>query len=137
MELDADKLEKLVSVVAATVQTDGPQPAAYLVELMAGYDPREQESRLHKLTQIIDLDDRLPTESEWTELKRIVLESGLYKKTRVDLATSSQAAKDLMEYLHPKLSRTSVEQSGGLRQEVSPLTPKEVEVFEDWFFGEF
>jgi hypothetical protein len=138
MTIDTDKLEKLLSVVTATVSADGPQPAAFLVKLMAGYDPRERSSWLYNLVARIDLEDRLPTETEWTLLKERVLESDLYRDEPVTLDTSHEAARQLMEYLHPKLSRTTVDQTvlAG-KQEVTPLTPGEVETFEDWFLGEF
>lgn len=90
-----------------------------LAMLSIGLDPRVDTGPLYALVYKIFKDGRLPEEHEWTQICDLVVESPLYKPSRVDLKASQQATERLMEYMYPK--RKAVELSGGLEAASAPV----------------
>lgn len=112
------------------------EPAGFLAAIMTGTDPRESVSRLYRL--MIKIGEDTPTQGQWEELRELVLDDPVYKPTRVSFQASQQAARSLLQYLHPRLR--SMEVTGHLSAAIgitAPLTKEDVKSFEDWFTGEF
>lgn len=114
------------------------EPAKFLASLMAGIDPRGKDSRLYRFIKQIRDEDRLPNDAEWRKLCNLVLSTDLYRPVPVGLADSHNAAKQLMEYLYGKKKAISVRGKVAHKHIViKPLTPEEIETFEEWFNSEF
>jgi hypothetical protein len=112
------------------------EPARFLASVMTGSDPREPVSPLYRM--FLKIGEDPPTPGQWRELRDLVLGDPAYKPTRVSFTASAKAAKSLLEYLHPKLKSTEV--SARLSAAIgitAPLSPEDVQTFEDWFSGEF
>lgn len=114
------------------------EPAKFLASLMAGIDPRGKDSKLYRTIKQIRDEDRKPSNSEWRQICNLVLSTDMYRPVPVGLAESSQAAKQLMEYLYGKKKSVSVRGKVAHKHVIlKPLTPDEIEEFEVWFTSEF
>lgn len=141
--IQIEQLHKLMEDVERVSKRQGsPSPGEFLATVMSGQDPRPMDSPLYELVRKIALreftgGDPHPSEEEWTTIQTMVLDSDLYKASRVPIEQSLTAAQKLMEYLHAKMK--AVEVSGGLdvKVEVKPLTGDELDAFKERFDDEF
>lgn len=112
-----------------------PEPLEFLASLAAGVDPRTL-SDVYIVAQQIE-DDNFggpPTTEQWEELLAIIERD--YKQAPVPLGISKAAATTLAEYQHPK--RKSIELAmNGPAASIPPLTAEELDLFEEWFNGQF
>lgn len=111
------------------------EPLEFLAALVAGHDPREL-SRIYTMAEAIEEENfgDPPTDEQWEELLQTIRQ--LYKYAPVGVGVSKSAATTLAEYQHPK--RKSIELAGTASLvEVTPLTPEELDLFEEWFHAQF
>jgi hypothetical protein len=114
------------------------QPAEFLAKLVAGIDPRGRTSELYNLVRGIQKTGETPSKKQWEEIVDLVCRTDDYRDAPVSLEISTKAAIQLMEYLHPKLRATDTKISGKITSQVlyRPLSPADIETFEDWFTQE-
>ena len=112
----------------------------FLAHIMAGSDPRHAPSTLYLLVERAaeeeDALGQIPVEL-WDAIKELVLGNPLFEGEIVPFEDSTQAARELMKYIHPKLKAVQV--SGELEHmvRVTPLTDEEIDQFNKRMFDEF
>ena len=138
-----EQLQRLISdVERVTIEKGSPAPGEFLASVMSGFDPRNIESPLYDIVRKISLreftgGDPLPTMGEWTEISSIVLSDSQYRKARVPIEQSLQAAQRLMDFLHAKMKAVEVSGSMDVTLEVKPLSGADLDAFKERFENEF
>lgn len=117
-----------------------PEPHLFLCEIIAGVDPRGARGALHAaVVRALDTEDArgLPEADAWAVVRDIVLGNPCYQGEWVSLADSIAAARELMQYLHPKLKSSEVTAKiTGTLGHVA-LTPSEIDEFNRRFLHDF
>lgn len=115
---------------------EAKDPLIFLEAVMNGQDPRRLSDIYKLVLEVQDFTDGNPSSEDWAEIVDIVIQR--YKYYTVSLGESTNAAKTLSEYLHPK--RKNVEISGGASSgsvNNDPLTEEEIELFKEKFNDDF
>lgn len=80
---------------------NSPTPLEFLTSVMNGKDPRRVSTVYKHLLDLEDLNgDEPPDQYEWLELVELIKNE--YRFSIVEIGKSQDAAKQLMEYTHPK-----------------------------------
>lgn len=112
-----------------------PTPIEFLTEIMGGTDPR-RVSLVYKLVCQLEETYGESAPDEWDWLVLVDLIKTEYRGSIVELSKSQDAAKQLIEYQHPK--RKSVEHKNvAASLETSPLSNKEIRAIRRRFDLEF
>ena len=112
-----------------------PSPLEFLTQIMNGKDPR-RISEIYRL--VLYLEDEYgedpPDIWDWLELTELIKRE--YRFSIVEIGKSQDAAKQLMEYTHPK--RKSVEKTvTNKASEASEITRKEARILKKVFELEY
>lgn len=119
---------------------DCPEPGTFLGHVMAGFDPRESNVLARFLRRTIDKagrPERLKLSKAQTEKLYLILDT-FPNFDNVDLATSIEAAKQLMQFLYAKMK--TVEVSGEMKAAVGTvdkMTKKDFKEFLETFDKEY
>ncbi len=138
MSSDKEQLQNLIKEI--TDETGASPPAAFLVRVMSGEDPRKQgkTSELFDLVFTVCNEMRRPDDWEWERIEELVIESDLYRPAAVSFKASLFAAEELMKYQHAKLKSIDLSANINMKvQVVEPLTYEDVETFEASFWSKF
>jgi len=137
------QLEKLIKSVDSTAtELAAPDVPSFLTSVMAGTDPRDIDSELYTLVKRIVFREFTggspqPDSDEWTQIVNIVLNSGRYQKSPVDINQSQAAANKLMDFLHAKMKALEITGDMNVKVEIEPLTGKALDEFKSRFDDEF
>lgn len=86
-----------------------PDPIGFLTQIMSGTDPRTvAQVYLKTMAMVEEYGDEPPDAWDWLELVEMIQES--YRGSIVNIKQSQEAAKQLMEYMHPKRKAIEVTQ---------------------------
>lgn len=101
-----------------------PSPVEFLTKIMGGTDPRRVSLVYLKIKALEEeYGTEPPDEWDWLELVDLIKQE--YRGSIVEIAKSQDAAKQLMEYMHPK--RKAVEKITAQKTvESEELTRKEI-----------
>jgi len=112
-------------------------PLVFLESIMIGQDPRCLSSIYELILEIQDFTNGDIGPSEWNEIVNHVQDR--YKYKAVTLNESTQAAKTLSEYLHPKRKQIDIGDANGENGHAGehPLTEEEIDLFKEKFNDEF
>lgn len=138
-----ERLRDLIKQVSKVADETGAlPPGEFLATVAAGIDPRPIDSPLYTIVHRIASrgfsgGDPMPTMDEWMNIQEIVLNSGEYKKSRVSIEQSLQAATKLMDFLHAKMKAVELTGDLDVKLEVKPLTGADLDAFKERFEDEF
>lgn len=113
--------EKIVSIC----EKEGfSTPIEFLTQIMSGRDPRQVSTVYLRIKELEKQNgDTPPDDWEWAELVALIKSD--YQFSIVEIAKSQDAAKQLMEYMHPK--RKSIEQTNTIKTaDTSTLSKREI-----------
>lgn len=116
------------------------EPHLFLCEIMAGHDPRGAIGKLYQLIEEASKSEDefgLPDPMFWVSIKELILEDPVLKCDPISLGKSADAAKELLEYMHPKKKRLEVTGDMEHLVKVVPLTKEEIDSFEKRFNDDF
>lgn len=112
-------------------------PLIFLESIMTGQDPRKLSSIYELIMEIESFTNGDLEQSDWNEIVDHVTTK--FKYSNVSINESTNAAKTLAEYLHPK--RKQIELSTDLNTDGNPnnhpLTEEEIDLFKEKFNDEF
>lgn len=78
-----------------------PSPVEFLTRIMGGTDPRRVSSVYLKIKELeSEYGTEPPDEYDWLDLVELIKQE--YRGSIVEISKSQDAAKQLMEYMHPK-----------------------------------
>lgn len=88
-----------------------PSPVEFLTQIMGGTDPRRvSQVYLKVLALEEEYEGAAPDDWDWQELVDLI--KAEYRGSIVEIGKSQDAAKQLMEYMHPKRKAIEVSQKG-------------------------
>lgn len=124
-------LEEQISALCEKLKV--PEPINFLTRIMAGQDPRCMSEVLELA---LELEEKYPVgqiPDDWDYRELIELIKSRYTFKPVTIKESQDAAKQVLEYTHPK--RKQIDHSGniGNAPDVTSLTEEEVELFKAKF----
>lgn len=86
-----------------------PSPVKFLTQIMGGTDPRRVSLVYQRILALEEQNgDEPPDEWDWLELVELIKQE--YRGSIVEIGKSQDAAKQLMEYMHPKRKAVEVTQ---------------------------
>lgn len=112
------------SVKEICEKNDIPTPIEFLTKIMGGTDPRQVSLVYHKIVALEEeYGEEPPDIFDWLDLVELIKRE--YRHSIVEIGKSQDAAKQLMEYMHPK--RKSIEKIEKVEQiEEVKLTRREI-----------
>jgi hypothetical protein len=108
-----------------------PEPIEFLTKIMSGSDPRRIALVYLKIKALEEeYGDQPPDEYDWLDLVEMIKND--YRGSIVEIAKSQDAAKQLLEYMHPK--RKAVEKIEP-REKISdkPLNRRQIRLIKERF----
>ena len=116
---------------------EAKDPLIFLEAIMNGQDPRKLSSVYELIMEIDSFTNGELEASDWNEIVDHV--TSRFKYNPVSIGESTNAAKTIAEYLHPK--RKQIELNADLNTEADPnnhpLTEEEIDLFKEKFNDEF
>lgn len=129
MENAKEKVENLCK------ELNTVDPISFLTNIMSGKDPRRVSLVYLKIKALEEeYGEEPPDEWDWLELIDLIKRE--YQFSIVDIGKSQDAAKQLLEYMHPK--RKSVDVTDTTKEVMtSSLNPREIKLLRKEFDLEF
>jgi len=130
MGMDEVTLDERIKTICKDLGT--PDPLHFLAQVMSGTDPRNASpAYLLAQTLIGKYGDEAPPLDEYQQLLETILSLG--ERLPVSLDHSHAAAKQIIEYIHPKKKQVAQETTHILNSKPTELTAKEVRKFKREF----
>lgn len=112
-------------------------PAEFLATVMAGEDPRVDDSSLLDIIEEVQERglDALPTLDEWILITELIRNNEYYAGRMVPIEYSNKAAEILAKHLYAQKTENKTQVDA--KVEIAPLTKKEIKKFQKVFEKEF
>lgn len=110
-----------------------PNPLEFTISVMAGVDPRPIRKQNLVLQELLDeIGGTPPSSREWRKVRRLT--QSLVDAKTTSLSMSHNSAKQLLEYSFAKKKAETLDINVvNTSSKVTPLTPEEVEQFQEKF----
>jgi len=126
-------------IADTAIAHDVRHPGGFLAEVMAGFDPR---ARYSKIALILDTvrsrgPGAMPDPAEWDELADMIEASPVIRGEPVPLELSTRAAEKILPFVYAKPSEIKAIEDTAAPAVASPLTPAEIETFQEYWNDEY